>query len=204
MSENAPVTDSSTIMDWVTDAKKGSRTAFERLIDVFHTDIFKTVYYRTRSQMDAEDITQDIFTQAYKNIAQLKEVDRFKSWLYRIAINKVKDYYRKKKFHSVLGLFSEPDHQIEKEMQKQKETSDSPLDAVLKKDFWNQLEQAMESLSKMEREVFMLRFMDHLGIREISITLKKSESTIKTHLYRSIDKLKNNALLKKLYDKEQI
>ena len=204
MAENAPVTDPSVIIEWVSDAKKGSRTAFERLIDVFHTDIFRTVYYRTRSQMDAEDITQDIFTQAFKNIAQLKEVDRFKSWLYRIAINKVRDYYRKKKLHSVLGLFPEPDHQIEKEMQKQKESSDDPLGDIIKKDFWNQIEIAMESLSKMEKEVFMLRFMDHLGIKEISIALKKSESTIKTHLYRSLDKLRNNALLQKLYDKEPV
>ena len=204
MSENETFSHPAAISTWVSDAKMGSRAAFEHLIDVFHKDIFRTVYYRTRSHMDAEDLTQDIFTQAFKNIAQLKEVDRFKSWLYRIAINKVRDYYRKKKFHSVLGLFPEPDHQIEKEMQKQKETHDSPLDEMIKKDFWNQLETAMECLSKMEKEVFMLRFLDHLGIREISVTLKKSESTVKTHLYRSLDKLKNNALLRNLYDKEQL
>jgi RNA polymerase sigma-70 factor (ECF subfamily) len=64
------------------------------------------------------------------------------------------------------------------------------LDNLMAKDFWKKVELFLNELSRMEREVFSLRFMDHLSIKEISQTLGKSESTVKTHLYRSISKFK--------------
>jgi RNA polymerase sigma-70 factor (ECF subfamily) len=48
----------------------------------------------------------------------------------------------------------------------------------------------------MEREVFMLRFMDHLTIREVSEVMKKNESTVKTHLYRSLQKFRREDALR--------
>ncbi len=51
----------------------------------------------------------------------------------------------------------------------------------------------MQPLSAMEQEVFMLRFFDHLGIREIARALEKGESTVKTHLYRALSKLRKNS-----------
>jgi RNA polymerase sigma-70 factor (ECF subfamily) len=53
----------------------------------------------------------------------------------------------------------------------------------------------------MEKEVFMLRFFDDLGIREISETLGKSESTVKTHLYRGLEKFKNAASLREFLER---
>ena len=64
------------------------------------------------------------------------------------------------------------------------------LDNLMAEDFWKQVELFLNKLSRMEKEVFSLRFMDHLSIKEISQALGKSESTIKTHLYRSIGKFK--------------
>ncbi len=48
----------------------------------------------------------------------------------------------------------------------------------------------MEKLSRWEREVFLLKYLDQLTIREISQILNKSESAVKTHLYRAIGKFK--------------
>jgi RNA polymerase sigma factor (sigma-70 family) len=64
---------------------------------------------------------------------------------------------------------------------------------VQRKEFWQQIRQITEVLSKTEREVFMLRFFDQLSIKEIGTTLKKNESTVKTHLYRALDKVKEAA-----------
>jgi len=46
------------------------------------------------------------------------------------------------------------------------------------------------AMSKKEREVFILRYVDQLGIRELAETLKNSESTVKTHLYRALKKFR--------------
>ena len=49
----------------------------------------------------------------------------------------------------------------------------------------------LDVLSRMEREVFLLRFFDQLSLKEITDALGKNESTIKTHLYRALKKIKS-------------
>ena len=56
----------------------------------------------------------------------------------------------------------------------------------------------LDKLSKIEREVFLLRFFDHLNINQIAGALKKNESTIKTHLYRALAKFRKEPGLRKL------
>ncbi len=53
----------------------------------------------------------------------------------------------------------------------------------------------MEQLPRAEQEVFRLRFMDQLTLKETAQALGKSESTIKTHLYRALTKLRGNRKL---------
>ena len=64
------------------------------------------------------------------------------------------------------------------------------LQHVIRKDFWHQVGILLDKMPRMEKEVFTLRFMDQLSIREISQALKKNESTVKTHLYRGLQKFR--------------
>lgn len=179
----------------VVKARDGNRAAFNQLIDRFQDAVFRMVYYRTRSHVDAEDLTQDIFVKAYQHISRIRETDRFRSWLFSIALNRVRDFHRKKRFR---GLFKASDDNIDPEFPDM-QTRDKPeaLDNVLKAEFWQQIGLILNKLSGMEREVFILRFMDHLNIREISQALKKSESTVKTHLYRALAKFKKESSLRR-------
>ena len=63
-------------------------------------------------------------------------------------------------------------------------------DRIDKKTFWKQVRSMLAKLSTMEREVFTLRFMDHRNINEIASILMRNESTVKTHLYRALDKVR--------------
>lgn len=181
-------------------AKAGSRSAFAELVNLFEDDIFKMVFYRIRIQMDAEDITQEVFLQAFKKLSGLKKIGRFKSWLFSIAINRVRDFSRKKRFRS---LFQPSDtgrevHSLGIQIQNQPEA----VDELLKQDFWKQIGVVLDKLSRMEREVFLLRFLDLLSISEISSVLKKNESTVKTHLYRALVKFRQNDSILHLFKEE--
>jgi RNA polymerase sigma-70 factor (ECF subfamily) len=186
----------SQVTSLVKEARAGSRTAFERLVDLFQEDIFRMVFYRTRSAMDAEDLAQDIFMQAFKNLSRLKAADRFRSWLFSIALNRVRDFNRKKRFRALFGAFDDS----QEVAQPYGETKDDPeaLDNLMIQDFWKQIGLLLDRLSRMEREVFLLRFMDHLSIKEISGVLEKSESTVKTHLYRALQKFKRESSILEL------
>ena len=177
-------------------AKAGDKAAFEQLVSLFHQEIFRMVYSRTRSQMDAEDLTQDIFFQAFTHLATLKEPDRFRPWIFTIAVNRVRDFNRKKRFLSFFGLSSPSEGGVMPEPSEVSSHSDiEALDELLRVELWNSIRQLSEKLSSMEREVFFLRFIDDLNIREIAEVLKKSESAIKTHLYRALKKFKEDSTL---------
>lgn len=171
-------------------ARDGDRAAFEQLVDLFHEEIFRMVYYRTRVRMDAEDLTQDIFLLAFRNLSRLRDVDRFKPWLFSIAVNKVRDHLRRKRF---LGLFGLADDQEEEPCDEEPDKDPDALHQLMEHEFWCEIKKLSQTFSPMEREVFYLRFMDQLSIKEISQVLKKSESAVKTHLYRALRKFKEDA-----------
>ena len=180
----------------VNQARAGNRSALAQLADRFHQEIFRMVFYRIRSKVNAEDITQDVFLKAFQKISSVKDAAKFRGWLFSIALNRVRDFQRKKRFRS---LFKKEDENIESHPI-EKTDSDQPeaLAQVLQKDFWRQVGLILKKLPTMEHEVFLLRFFDHLSIKEIAGVLKKNESTVKTHLYRALAKFKKEPAMRQL------
>jgi RNA polymerase sigma-70 factor (ECF subfamily) len=174
-------------------AREGDRSAFEKLIVLHQDEIFRVIFFRTRSRVDAEDLTQDTFMSAFKYLPQLKDSDRFRPWLYRIALNRVHDFHRKNKF---LAFFGMTEHREETDVADvEPHRNPGALDTVIRKEFWSHVVQLSKRFSRMEKEVFFLRFVDDLNLREIAQTLKRSESAVKTHLYRAIRKFKEDSAL---------
>ena len=172
------------------EARDGNRFAFQQLVTQLEPRIFRMIFYRTRSREDAEDICQDVFLQAYRSLKKLKEPERFASWLFRIAVNRVNDHHRRQKFRSLFSGLHDTDSENDADPPEDRETD--TMDAIVRKEFWQKVETMLTQLSKMEKEVFLLRFLDDLGLKEIAEVLHKSESTVKTHLYRALGKFKND------------
>lgn len=186
--EHSPASAGEATLEWVQQARNGDRQAFHRLVDRFQPEIFRMIYYRTRSLMDAEDLTQDVFLQAYNHLGRLKSPAVFRSWLYRIAVNRVRDHRRKKQFRSLFHFGSVDDENF----QESGELAEEPEGAgnLVRKEFWDRVARSMKRLSRLEKEAFMLRFLDELSIKEITTAMGKNESTVKTHLYRALTKVK--------------
>jgi RNA polymerase sigma-70 factor, ECF subfamily len=163
----------------------GNRSSFEQLVEIHQGGIFRMVYARVQSKTDAEDLVQDVFLKAYGSLRALRDPELFKAWLYRIAVNKVKDFHRKQRFASLFSFTQE-----EKE-QDYPDLGPDSYDHLAGKQFWRRFNEFIKKLSRLQQEVFRLRFLDHLSIAEIALTLEKNESSVKTHLYRAIEKFKN-------------
>ena len=172
-------------------ARQGDRGAFQKLVSLFQEDLYRMLYYRTFCRMDAEDLTQEAFVQAYRKIGSLKNAERFKAWLFSIAANRCRDFIRKKKLLSIFGLGSSDD--LDSLAYSTHDKSNRIQENMQQKRFWNQVKELLSGLSGMEREVFTLRFMDQLKIGEIAEVLNKNESTVKTHLYRALRKMKKES-----------
>jgi RNA polymerase sigma-70 factor (ECF subfamily) len=185
--------DSNQVSALVERARAGDRDAFEKIIVLYQSEIFRLAFFRTRSRMDSEDLTQDIFLAAFKYLPQLKDSDKFRPWLYRIAINRVRDFHRKKKFLAFFGVTEDREETEAVEVETDKRPG--ALDKVIRDEFWSHVRQLSKRFSKMEKEVFTLRFVDDMSLKEIAHTLGKSESAVKTHLYRAISKFKEDSAL---------
>ncbi len=182
------------ITQLVEQIRTGNKASMEQLVDHFYGDIFRMVYYRVPSRMDAEDLTQDIFMQVIKSLPNLKDSRLLKHWLFRIALNRVRDFHRKKSILSFFGSTVETDDDLKVKT----DSHSDPLKNIMHKEFQFQLRKFSESLSRWEREVFTLRFLDQLEIKEIVQILQKNENTVKTHLYRALKKLRKNSELHSL------
>jgi len=166
----------------------GNKTSLEQLLDHFYDDIFRMVYYRLPTRMDAEDLTQEVFMQMIKSLPNLKDSSLLRPWLFRIALNRVRDFHRKKSILSFFGSTAEKDVDASVNA----DNYSDPSKNIMDKEFRFQLRKFSENLSRWEREVFTLRFLDQLEIKEIVQILQKNENTVKTHLYRALKKFRGN------------
>lgn len=172
-------------------AQQGNRAAFQELVRLYQDDIYKMMFYRTYSQMDAEDLTQEVFIQAFRRIKTLKNNERFRSWLFSISINRCRDLKRKRRLLNFFGMGAWYDQDNLADMDTS--TNDQVLDTIQQEKFWEQVKKLLHDLSDSEREVFTMRFMEQLKISEIAEVINKNESTVKTHLYRALQKIKKQS-----------
>jgi RNA polymerase sigma-70 factor (ECF subfamily) len=182
-------------------ARAGNRGAFAGLVDRHQTAVFRMIFYRIHSHMDAEDLTQEIFMRAFARLRGLKDPQRFRSWLFAIAVNCIRDFKRKQMVKGLFGL--RPDTDSDDPLAGIQDSGPSPQDQVMRQDFWKQVRSFLDQLPRMEREIFLLRFWDHLGLREIAEVLGKSQSTVKTHLYRALGKFKQSATIALLLQEDE-
>jgi RNA polymerase sigma-70 factor, ECF subfamily len=166
-------------------AVEGNRSSFEQLVEIHQGGIFRMVYARVQSRTDAEDLVQEVFLKAYGSLNALRDPGLFKAWLYRIAVNKVRDFRRRQKFASLFSFTEDGKEQDHPDM------GPDSYDYVAGRQFWTRFNEFIGKLPRLQQEVFRLRFLDHLSITEIALTLEKNESSVKTHLYRAIEKFKN-------------
>ena len=157
----------------------GSTEAFALLVDKYKERIFALVYAKIGQFQDAEDITQDVFLNAYKKLSTLRRWDNFYPWLYSIAANRCKDFhYAQKRKVDVTHL---ADHD---------EIQRADMKAHLENLRDEQLHEALASLPEMHRQVLVLRYMAGMKSKEIAQTLRVSPNTIDQRLVRARAKLK--------------
>jgi RNA polymerase sigma factor (sigma-70 family) len=160
--------------------------AFGELYDLNYTPIFNYLLRRTASLADAQDLTSEVFMKAFQNIGKFKWCGiPFSAWLYRIASNEIANKYRKNKHEQTYNIDStenvkgNPGINL---LQVQDETK--------KYESYFIIHDSMSRLPKKYREVISLRFFADKEIREIAQILDKPESSVKTLLYRGLEKLK--------------
>lgn len=153
-------------------------TAMER----YGEAITKLAYNYVRDWGRAEDIAQEVFLSAYKNIDYFKGESSEKTWIYRIAVNRCKDVLKSSSFRrTVLSKF---------DFFQTKSADSSPELTVVQKDTNHTLVKCLFELPTKYREVMLLFYYEELTLKEISEVLDMKIDTVKTRLKRARGRLK--------------
>ena len=150
----------------------------------YASGIFAYFYKQTASRDDAEDLLLDVFLVAMErnNLAGMKE-DECKAWLWRVARNKVADYYRGMARHPRVKL-----KQVEGELYV--DEAQEPEQITLKREEYAHLWATIAQLSELQRDVLQLRFAHGLSCAEIAAVLKKKEGAVRMLLSRTLRSLR--------------
>jgi RNA polymerase sigma-70 factor (ECF subfamily) len=172
-------------------ARAGDSDAFRVLVERHSRSLFRLAFRMTGNQQDAEDVVQESFMRAYKQLGKFDERASFGTWLYRIAANCSLDLVRSRKRRSEHLAPQDPEGSPFDETVAALPSSDpTPERAALSGEVRTRLEDAMQELSPTERTAFVLRHFEGMCIEEVSRVLECQPGAAKHSVFRAVQKLR--------------
>ncbi len=169
------------LLNVISKAKLGNEDALEWLYNNYCKAMFNICVRMVGNKDDAEDMLQDVFIIAFKNIGQLKDAKQFGGWLKRITVNECIKYSKKRQNFS--DLIDDKVEEI------QDDNSSWWQDIAMQT-----LHIAIKDLPNGCRQIFNLYAIENFGHKEIAETLQITEGTSKSQYHRARKLLKENLL----------
>jgi RNA polymerase sigma-70 factor, ECF subfamily len=171
-------------LELAAEAKNGSSRAVEQLIDRYEGRIFRMAQNITSNHEDAEEVVQNVFLKAFRNLANFRGDSRFYTWLVRIAINEslMKVRGRRWKDISIDDVREDEDRIVLRELA---DWGPDPEEQYSQEELRRILAMAVAELGPGCRIVFQLRDIKGFTTEETAQTLNLSVSAVKTRLRRA-------------------
>lgn len=154
-----------------------TRHAFSVLINTSSPFAFSVAFRMLGNEAKASDIVQDSMVVIWKNINKIKSAESYKSWLYRIVVNKCYDELRKRKKNPEINMDDKTWAIISES------TSENPSLSLENREIANIINVLTEKLSPKQKAVFVLSELEELSNDEISEITSMSKTNVKANLY---------------------
>jgi RNA polymerase sigma-70 factor (ECF subfamily) len=176
---------------FVARARAGDADAFRVLVERHSRALFRVAFRMTGNQQDAEDVVQESFLRAFKQLAKFDERASFGTWLYRIAANCSLDMMRARKRRSE-HVTSGTDDGAEEVVLSLPSLDPTPERMALSGEVRQRVLEAMDDLSATERTAFVLRHFEGMCIEEVSRVLECQPGAAKHSVFRAVQKLRRS------------
>jgi RNA polymerase sigma-70 factor (ECF subfamily) len=169
-------------------ARDGDSQAFRALVERHSRTIFRLAHRMTGNEHDAEDVVQETFLRAYRQLGRFEARANFGTWLYRIAVNCSIDVIRSRRRNDA----TEGSDALERASGAPVGQTDPPdLDRlVFSAEIKRRVTAALEGLSQMERAAFVLRHFEGQSIEEIGRVLGLRTNATKHSIFRAVRKMR--------------
>ncbi len=177
----------------IREAQRGDRAAFEELVRQYDRAVLRLALHLTGSESDAQDVYQEAFLKAYRNIASFRFECSFYTWIYRIVTNLCLDHIRKRqvrKEDSGVTVDSDGEEYSLLDQVKDARAHANPEHDLMRRELGAKIKLALGKLTPRERMVFELKHYQGLKLRTIGEMLNTTEETAKNTLFRATQKLR--------------
>jgi len=168
-------------------ARQGDSDAFRALVEQHSRSVFRLAFRMTGNEQDAEDVVQESFLRAYRQLGRFESRANFGTWLYRIVSNCSVDLMRSKqaRHDQVRG-----DSLDDGTMELPAADVPGPERMAHSAEIDRRVQDALQELSPLERAAFTLRHYEGRSIDEISAALGLGTSAAKHSVFRAVKKLR--------------
>ena len=168
-------------------ARQGDGDAFRLLVERHSRAVFRLAFRMTGNEQDAEDVVQESFLRAFRQLGRFESRANFGTWLYRIVANCSVDLMRARQARQNQGRLDSLD-----EIEADPAPADGPTPERLAQsaEIGTRVAAALGGLSPLERAAFTLRHYEGRSIDEISQTLGLRTSATKHSVFRAVRKLR--------------
>ncbi len=164
--------------------QQGDLKAFDELVGKYERKVFRLARNITNNPEDAEDVLQETFMKAYRNIGGFQGNSKFYTWLVRIAVNESLMKLRKRKSDRTVSMDEGIDTGEEVMVREVAVWDDDPEQRYTQEEIRKILQEAVESLRPAFRTVFVLRDIEELSTEETANLLDLSIPAVKSRLLR--------------------
>lgn len=165
--------------DLLSRARSGDATAFTALVRAHQRTVFSLALRMVSDRHEAEDLAQDVFLRLHHDLHGLESDLHLKAWLRRVTVHRAIDWIRQRP-----ARHAEP---LEMATALTGETNDD--DPLLQ----NRIRELLAELAPVPRAIVLLRYQEDMDPTEIARTLHMSLFTVKSHLKRSLKRLRERA-----------
>jgi RNA polymerase sigma-70 factor (ECF subfamily) len=160
----------------------GDSNSFAYLVDSYKDMVYSLAYKMTKNKEESEEISQDTFIKAYKNLNKFKGESKFSTWLYRIAYHTCLDQIKKNKNNNTT-------FEIHEVTLNQIQSADDILQGIERRERAKIMDECLLRLPEEERSILWMFYYDELSLKEIIEVTSLTEANVKVKLHRARKRL---------------
>ena len=163
----------------------GNRELYHRLIQPYELSVYRMALSFVKDETEAEDVAQEAFLKAFRDLGNFRGESKFSTWLIAITLNEARRRLRRQTTVRMESLDEDPESGGKVSPALLRDWREIPSEALERREIRALLQEAIEHLSPIYREVVVLRDVEELSVEETAGTLAISIAAVKVRLHRA-------------------